>query len=109
MHDALVAGDRHIQVDAIFLDIRKAFSKVKHSKLIQKLEAYGIDNHVMDWIKDFLNDREQRVVLDGVSSDTIKVTSDVPQGSALGPLFSFYILMTLPPRSRAKSASSQMM
>ena len=58
VHDIFAAGDRHVQVDAIFLDFRKAFDKVPHLKLIQKLEAYGIDTRVIGWIKDFLNDRE---------------------------------------------------
>ena len=84
VHDILAAGDRHAHVDATFLDFRKAFDKVPHLKLIQKLESYGIDTHVIGWIKEFLNDREQRVVLDGVSSDTIQLTSGVPQGSVIG-------------------------
>ena len=41
----LAAGDRHVQVETIILDFSKAYDKVPPLKLIQKLEAYGIDTH----------------------------------------------------------------
>ena len=53
----LAAGDRHVQVKTTILDFSKAQDKVPPLKLIHKLEAYGIDTHEIDWIKD----REQRV------------------------------------------------
>ncbi len=44
------------------------------------------------WIKKFLIDRKQSVVMEGECSYKASVSSGVPQGSLLGPcLFLFYI------------------
>jgi hypothetical protein len=91
-HDILLSGDGNTPVDAIFIDFKKAFDKVPHSKLLLKLKSYGIDNNVISWIREFLSDRVQRVVLDGITSSEVKVSSGVPQGSVIGPLlFLLYI------------------
>jgi len=76
----------------IYLDFQKAFDTVPHKRLMMKINAMGITGDEFDWIGDWLNDRQQRVILLGSHSEWIKVKSDVPQGSVLGPvLFLIYI------------------
>ena len=80
------------QTDCLIMDFSKAFDKVSHSLLQHKLDHYGIRGKTCEWIKTFLSDRSQSVVIEGESSNKIPVQSGagVPQDSVLGPsLFLF--------------------
>ena len=80
--------DNSQQIDAILLDFSKAFDKVPHQRLLIKLEHYGVRGTTVQWIKSFLSNRTQKVVVEGKSSSSAPVTYVVPQGTLLGPLLS---------------------
>ena len=74
------------QTDLILLDFLKVFDKVNHSKLIWKLHQYGIRGNALSWIRAFLDNRLQTVIIEGEESGSVPVSSGVPQGSVLGPI-----------------------
>ena len=68
------------------LDFSKAFDTVPHQRLLLKLENYGIRGPILNWIANFLTQREMCVVVECEKSHQAPVGSGVPQGRVLGPL-----------------------
>ena len=76
-HQWATALDKGRQVDVVFLDFSKAFDKVNHAVLLQKLCNFGITGSLLQWCESYLSNRRQRVVLDGISSSLSDVSSGV--------------------------------
>ena len=85
IHDVVNNMQLGLQTDISVLDFSKAFDKVEHRRLVEKLRMYGIDDKTNTWIGNFLRDRSQSVLVEGASSGCVPVISGVPQGSVLGP------------------------
>jgi len=57
-----------------------------------KLECYGIRGIANEWFRSCLDNRQQIVTVNGVSSAKCGISCGIPQGSVLGPLFSLFLL-----------------
>jgi hypothetical protein len=53
------------------------------------MKYFGISEQIINWVKSFLSNRTQTVLLENITSSKIPVTFDVPQGTVLGPIFLF--------------------
>ena len=88
--------DEGKNVDVTYFNYAKAFDKVSHQLLLNKLRAYGIEGKLLKWIEAWLTDRKQRVVVGNAKSPWLEVVSGTTQGTVLGFLLLLIFINDLP-------------
>ena len=93
VNEIRTALDRRQGTVIAMIDLSAAFDTIDHSILLARLQQrYGIDGVALRWMRSYLSERTQSVVIDRVSSNEATLIYGVPQGSVLGPiLFSLYV------------------
>ena len=76
----------------VFYDVSKPLTGCDIWDLFFKLKQLVIDGDVLKWVSNYLDNRQQRVVIKSCKSNFRSTNAGVPQGSVLGPLlFLIYI------------------
>ena len=81
-----------IEAGAVFSDFTKAFDSVPYKALIEKLQVIGLDVYLVQWITDYLTNRMQYIVVDGVSSSLSVSFPVCPRGLSWGPYFFLFLM-----------------
>ena len=97
MYERWVQSANDGKINGILLgDLSAAFDLVSADILLKKLEIYGVDKCMLEWIKSYMTDRKQAVWIDNSYSNYLDVNIGVPQGSIIGPLMFIIFANDLP-------------
>ena len=88
--------EANCSLDVIYTDFAKAFDRVSHDKLLQKIKSVGSVGNTCVWIRSFLKDRSQKVRVDDAYSSSANVKPGIPQGSVLGSILFIIFINDMP-------------
>ena len=89
-------------MDVLYIDFEKAFDKVPHNLLLDKLRIIGLRGDLLNWFRSYLSNRKQRVKVGTYFSDWRTIQSGIPQGSVLGPILFLIFTYDSPSNSNYK-------
>ena len=72
----------------------KAFDKIWLEEFIYNLNSVVVSDLLLKLVQSFLTNTFQRVLLNGQTLEWLLGKASVPQGSALGPLFSLMYMIS---------------
>ena len=98
IYEAMIDGSR---IDTVFLDFAKAFDKVNHNVLLEKIVKHKIKGNIGKWVKTFLTNRKYVVTANGETSAEQNVSSGVPQGTVLGPVLFLMMISDIDEKVKA--------
>jgi len=84
LHHCHQAVDRGDSVRIVFLDYSKAFDRVNHNIMLQKLADMDVPPQILKWFASFLHCRSQSVRLGDIVSSPMIMNGAVPQGAMFG-------------------------
>lgn len=85
LHNCHMEMDKGNQfVRLVFVDFSKAFDRVNHNILIEKMESLDVKPHLVNWIKGFLLQRMHQVKIGNHRSEWLTIKGSVPQGTIFG-------------------------
>ena len=99
IYESMLLNER---MDIVYLDFAKAFDKVDHKIILEKLVKHRIGGNIGKWIKEFLIGRKQIVIANGHRSDEAEVLSGVPQGTVLAAIL--FVIMIYDIDEKVKEA-----
>jgi len=73
-------------VTCLIIDFSKAFDTIDHSVLLSKFCSFGLPANILNWIIDFLANRQQVCKLGSLLSGRVSINRGIIQGSGIGPI-----------------------
>lgn len=105
-NDLAMAVDKKKVAILVLLDLTAAFDTIDHIILLQRCsENFGIQGKALDWLKSYITNRKQQVIINGEQSEPRSLHCGVPQGSILGPLLFIMYTSQLGAMLRTKNIS----
>ena len=84
-NDILMELDNSRGVLLVLLDLSAAFDTIDHNTLLTRLKSFGIIGNALKWHASYLQNRSQKICINGSMSEPIQLKYGVPQGSVVGP------------------------